>query len=56
MISDKAEGDYDCELAVLADGWKLKLVDPYGVSPRLYVRKPGSGEEGTSDVYQLVKD
>ncbi|WWC62163.1 uncharacterized protein I303_104755 [Kwoniella dejecticola CBS 10117] len=39
------EGDYDCELMVIADGWKFRLVDPYGVSPRLYVRKPGDLEE-----------
>ncbi|RSH92683.1 hypothetical protein EHS25_008128 [Saitozyma podzolica] len=35
---------YDTELTILADGWKLKLVDPYGV-PRLYVRRPGSDVE-----------
>ncbi|ORX36612.1 putative oxidoreductase C terminal-domain-containing protein [Kockovaella imperatae] len=39
------EGDYDCELVVLADGWKLRLVDPYGVAPRLYVRRPGTTSE-----------
>ncbi|WVW83941.1 hypothetical protein I302_105964 [Kwoniella bestiolae CBS 10118] len=39
------EGDYDCELMILADGWKFRLVDPYGTSPRLYVRKPGTTEE-----------
>jgi hypothetical protein len=44
------EGDYDCELVVLADGWKLRLVDPYGTAPRLYVRRPGAIEEGTSDL------
>ncbi|RSH87388.1 hypothetical protein EHS25_003297 [Saitozyma podzolica] len=33
-------GDYDVELVVLADGWKLRLVDPYGVAPKLYVRRP----------------
>lgn len=30
---------------VLADGWKLRLVDPYGQSPKLYVRRPGTSEE-----------
>jgi hypothetical protein len=40
------EGDYDCELVVLADGWKLRLVDPYGKAPRLYIRRPGAIEEG----------
>ncbi|GFZ43959.1 hypothetical protein JCM24511_01679 [Saitozyma sp. JCM 24511] len=40
------EGDYDVELVVLADGWKLRLVDPYGVAPKLYVRRPGASEEG----------
>ncbi|WRT66398.1 uncharacterized protein IL334_003354 [Kwoniella shivajii] len=39
------EGDYDCELMILADGWKFRLVDPYGISPRLYIRKPGTTEE-----------
>lgn len=39
------EGDYDCELVVLADGWKLRLVDPYGKAPRLYIRRPGAAEE-----------
>ncbi|WVQ67637.1 uncharacterized protein L199_005840 [Kwoniella botswanensis] len=39
------EGDYDCELMILADGWKFRLVDPYGTSPRLYVRRPGTTEE-----------
>ncbi|WWC70175.1 uncharacterized protein I206_104123 [Kwoniella pini CBS 10737] len=39
------EGDYDCELLIVADGWKFRLVDPYGISPKLYVRKPGDLEE-----------
>lgn len=42
----RLEGDYDCELVVLADGWKLRLVDPYGKAPRLYIRRPGAAEEG----------
>jgi hypothetical protein len=42
------EGDYDCELVILADGWKMRLVDPYGTTPRLYVRRPGSPKEGQS--------
>ena len=39
------EGDYDCELVILADGWKLRLVDPYSTAPKLYVRRPGTTEE-----------
>ncbi|WWD17283.1 hypothetical protein CI109_101723 [Kwoniella shandongensis] len=39
------EGDYDVELLILADGWKLKLVDPYGTAPKLYIRRPGTTEE-----------
>ncbi|WVR07063.1 hypothetical protein IAU60_004102 [Kwoniella sp. DSM 27419] len=39
------EGDYDVELVIVADGWKLKLVDPYGTAPKLYVKRPGSTEE-----------
>ncbi|KAK8864421.1 hypothetical protein IAR55_001669 [Kwoniella newhampshirensis] len=39
------EGDYDVEVMILADGWKLRLVDPYGVAPKLYIRRPGTTEE-----------
>ncbi|OCF36826.1 hypothetical protein I316_01422 [Kwoniella heveanensis BCC8398] len=39
------EGDYDVELVIVADGWKIKLVDPYGTAPTLYVRQPGSKTE-----------
>ncbi|KAK4689723.1 hypothetical protein P7C73_g374, partial [Tremellales sp. Uapishka_1] len=35
------DGLYETELTILADGWKLKLVDLYG-TPRLQVRRPGS--------------
>jgi hypothetical protein len=42
------DGDYDCELLVIADGWKLRLVDPYGVAPKLYVRRPGAPDESES--------
>jgi len=49
--ADIQEGDYDCELVVIADGWKLRLVDPYGTAPRLYVRRPGAIEEGPSDPF-----
>ncbi|KAL1405643.1 hypothetical protein Q8F55_009282 [Vanrija albida] len=41
------DGDYETELVVLADGWKFKLVDPYGV-PRLHVRRPGQPEEAVT--------
>jgi len=40
---------------VLADGWKLRLVDPYGTAPRLYVRRPGAAEEGPSGPVFRVK-
>ncbi|GJE89804.1 Gfo/Idh/MocA family oxidoreductase [Phanerochaete sordida] len=36
--------DYSCELEVYADGYQLKLVNPY-VEPVLYVRRPGSDAE-----------
>lgn len=38
------DGDYEVEFTVIADGYRLKLVDPYG-KPRLHVRAPGSSEE-----------
>jgi predicted dehydrogenase len=36
--------NYSCELEVFADGYQLKLVNPY-VSPVLYVRQPGDDDE-----------
>lgn len=36
---------YDTELEVFADGYRLKLIDPYNF-PVLSVRKPGSADEG----------
>ncbi|KAI0797984.1 putative oxidoreductase C terminal-domain-containing protein [Abortiporus biennis] len=36
--------DYSCELEVYADGYQLKLVNPY-VQPVLYIRRPGSDHE-----------
>jgi len=38
--------DYSCELEVFADGYSMKLVNPY-VQPVLYVRKPGDDYEQT---------
>jgi len=38
--------DYSCELEVYADGYQLKLVNPY-VQPVLYIRRPGSDSEET---------
>lgn len=35
---------YSCELEVYADGYQLRLVDPYG-NPELRVRTPASDEE-----------
>lgn len=36
--------NYSCELEVFADGYSLKLVNPY-VQPVLYIRRPGSDIE-----------
>lgn len=38
--------NYSCELEVYADGYQLKLVNPY-VQPVLYIRRPGSDYEET---------
>lgn len=38
--------DYSCEFEVYADGYCLKLVNPY-VSPVLYIRTPGDDHETT---------
>lgn len=38
--------NYSCELEVFADGFSLKLVNPY-VQPVLYVRRPGDDYEET---------
>jgi len=38
--------DYSCEFEVYADGYCLKLVNPY-VAPVLYIRKPGDDHETT---------
>jgi predicted dehydrogenase len=38
--------NYSCELEVYADGYSLKLVNPY-VQPVLYIRKPGDDNEQT---------
>ncbi|OSD07606.1 hypothetical protein PYCCODRAFT_1403293 [Trametes coccinea BRFM310] len=35
---------YDTEFEVYADGYRFKLVDPYG-TPKLYIRRPGIAEE-----------
>lgn len=47
LMQSSTAGDFDTELTVLADGWKIKLVDPYGTA-RLYVRRPESVVEGKS--------
>ncbi|TFK42642.1 putative oxidoreductase C terminal-domain-containing protein [Crucibulum laeve] len=44
--------NYSCELEVYADGYSLKLVNPY-VQPVLYVRRPGDDHEQT---YQFPDD
>ncbi|KAL6308264.1 putative oxidoreductase C terminal-domain-containing protein [Sparassis latifolia] len=41
---------YDTEFEVYADGYRLKLVDPYD-APVLYVRRPGAAAE---DVYSFT--
>ncbi|KAL5511236.1 hypothetical protein ACEPAH_4451 [Sanghuangporus vaninii] len=38
--------NYSCELEVFADGYSLKLVNPY-VQPILYIRRPGDDYEET---------
>lgn len=43
---------YDTTLEVYADGYQLRLVDPYD-QPRLYVRSPGDDKEET---YQFPED
>ncbi|KAF8587461.1 hypothetical protein K439DRAFT_1338061 [Ramaria rubella] len=43
---------YDTELEVYADGYRLKLVDPYN-SPVLYVRRPSIEHE---EVYRFEED
>ena len=37
---------YDTEFEVYADGYRLKLIDPYGSAPVLSVRKPGVAGDG----------
>ncbi|EIW70639.1 hypothetical protein TREMEDRAFT_68146 [Tremella mesenterica DSM 1558] len=39
------DGDYDCEVVVLADGWLMRLTDIYGTNPTLHVRRPGTNAE-----------
>jgi hypothetical protein len=48
------DGDYDAELVVLADGWSLRLTDPYSTSPMLYIRRPGNPETGESQLLLAV--
>ncbi|KZT42091.1 NAD binding dehydrogenase [Sistotremastrum suecicum HHB10207 ss-3] len=44
--------NYSCELEVYADGYLLKLVNPY-VQPTLYVRRPGDDHE---EVHRFADD
>jgi len=44
--------DYSCELEVYADGYLLKLVNPY-VQPTLYIRRPGDDHE---EVHRFADD
>ncbi|EMD40242.1 hypothetical protein CERSUDRAFT_112435 [Gelatoporia subvermispora B] len=43
---------YDTEFEVYADGYRLKLVDPYN-APKLYVRRPGLA---TEEVFSFEND
>lgn len=43
---------YDTTLEIYADGYQLRLVDPYD-QPRLYVRQPGDDHE---EIYQFAED
>ncbi|CED84737.1 nad binding dehydrogenase [Phaffia rhodozyma] len=43
---------YSCELEVFADGFQLRLVDPYN-NPTLYVRRPGDDHE---EVHRFTDD
>ena len=45
MSDEWVDGDYDCEVVVLADGWKFTLQDFYSSSPVLLIRQPGSVKE-----------
>lgn len=29
---------------IIADGWLMRLYEPYNTNPKLYVRKPGTVE------------
>ena len=51
--TEGADGDYDCEITILADGWKFTLRDPYSTAPILLVRQPGSGEEGMCMIWRI---
>jgi predicted dehydrogenase len=44
--------NYSCELEVYADGYQLRLIDPY-VKPALYVRRPGNDLD---EVYNFHDD
>ncbi|EKM58691.1 uncharacterized protein PHACADRAFT_207478 [Phanerochaete carnosa HHB-10118-sp] len=44
--------DYSCELEVYADGYQLKLLNPY-VQPVLHIRRPGSDAE---EVHNFAED
>jgi len=39
------DGDYETELAVMADGWLMRVTGLYSPAPKLFVRKPGTEEE-----------
>ncbi|KAI0820465.1 putative oxidoreductase C terminal-domain-containing protein [Trametes gibbosa] len=46
---------YDTEFEVYADGYRFKLVDPYG-TPKLYIRRPDVAGEGECEVHTFAGD
>ena len=48
------DGEYSVELCVLADGWLLKLVEPYNEAPRLYIRQPGKVEGEPIEAQRVI--
>jgi hypothetical protein len=46
VIGGNPDATYDTEIEIIADGYRLKLVDPYN-APVLYIRRPGLAGEGT---------
>ena len=47
LIEPEIGTTYSTEFEVYADGYMMKLVDPYSRVPMLYVRRPGIAKEGS---------